>query len=70
MSTQDSNDRENKSSQASSGQGSTNDPNQANRTPLPGKEPVKPNVKEDKSHPDDPTSGPGSTSDPNQANRT
>ncbi|SPJ23973.1 hypothetical protein PAA8504_01795 [Palleronia abyssalis] len=52
------------------GPGSTDDPNQANRTDLPEKAPVKPSIKNDQSDPDDPKTGPGSTSDPNQGNRT
>ncbi|QFU07998.1 hypothetical protein PARPLA_02518 [Rhodobacteraceae bacterium THAF1] len=55
---------------ATSGPGSTDDPNQATRTGLPEKEPVTPKRKPDHSDPDDPNTGPGSTSDPNQANRT
>ncbi|MBJ3761826.1 hypothetical protein ILP92_03565 [Maribius pontilimi] len=62
---------------ATTGPGTTNDPNQANKTGLPEKTPETPDVTPPEANdgattdrPDDPTTGPGTTSDPNQANRT
>ena len=52
------------------GPGSTEDPNQGNRTGLPKGPESGAKVEADTSDPDDPKTGPGSTSDPNQANRT
>lgn len=69
MSNQDSDDRDDKTQSATTGPGSTKDPNQANRTPQPKKEPIKPDVTPDP-NPENPATGPGSTRDPNQANRT
>ena len=62
-----------KSTDPKTGPGSTSDPNQADRTGNPGRDPFK-NVPEESTGPKqtnpDPTTGPGTTSDPNQADRT
>ncbi|SFG15447.1 hypothetical protein SAMN04488020_101336 [Palleronia marisminoris] len=64
-------DRDEEAERAKTGAGTTDDPNQANRTPMPKKEPIKPDVKPDPdADPDNPATGQGSTNDPNQANRT
>ncbi|WP_375262915.1 hypothetical protein [Palleronia sp.] len=65
------NDRDDKTKDPKTGPGSTSDPNQANRTPMPKEETIRPNATSDsKRDSGTPSSGPGSTSDPNQANRT
>ncbi len=52
------------------GPGTTDDPNQANRTGLPRHSDERPNMPRKTGDPEDPKAGPGSTTDPNQADRT
>lgn len=64
--TQDTNDPK-------TGPGTTSDPNQADRTGLPGRDTFKdvPETSPGKKQKNtDPETGPGTTSDPNQADRT